>query len=173
MILIEENDDRFYIAKSTIPNAGMGLFAKVDLEPNDALEVIGALVRTGSVADQCTKYAHRYKFLASKGDHIVPMGYAGMINSTDDKKKQNVQITCMPPEYRKRSQHCERIVYLVLKRIKKDEELLGNYGGDYSKILSYMNRGIEELNSEEQEWNEFLEYDLYGLGRLGNQLEEG
>jgi hypothetical protein len=64
MIVFEEDDDRFYIAQSTVNLAGNGLFAKKPIKKNDWLEITGVLVHRESVADQCTYYANAYKFAA-------------------------------------------------------------------------------------------------------------
>ena len=97
MIIFEENDDRFYVKESTVNRAGKGLFAAKEIKKNSWLEITGVLVERGSVADDCTYYANAYKFAANvvrKGDKvdvgqfvIVPMGYAGIVNHTDEKNQ--------------------------------------------------------------------------------------
>ena len=78
MVLVD-TDLRFYTAPSTIPAAGMGLFAKVPLAVGDELLVVGFLLASGSIEDECTRYADAYKFRV--GDQLlVPCGYAGMVN---------------------------------------------------------------------------------------------
>lgn len=77
--LFEESDQRFYVAESTVPGAGRGLFARVPLSPGDRLHVIGVLVRAGSDSDTCTAYADHYKFRV--GDKLlIPLGFGGMVN---------------------------------------------------------------------------------------------
>lgn len=78
-MITEEADDRFYVAESTVPGAGRGLFARVALSAGERLEVIGVLVRPGSLADDCTRFADEYKLRA--GDMLlIPLGFGAMVN---------------------------------------------------------------------------------------------
>lgn len=60
MILVKENDDRFYIKKSNIPDAGLGVFASKDISKGEFIEIIGVMVEKDSVADLCTHYSNNY-----------------------------------------------------------------------------------------------------------------
>ena len=144
MILIDDNDDRFYIDKSTLPNAGWGLFAKKVIKKGDWVEVLGVMVKSGSVTDlYCTAYAKRYKFAGSKPDtKIVPMGYAGIINHTDDPSLLNVNLTKIPG-LKKRSEHSSEIVYHAIRDIQPNEELLGNYGEQIGRELEEITKNME------------------------------
>ena len=78
-MVIVENDERFCVNVSTIPDAGNGLFARTLLAEGEQLEVIGVLVPAGSVSDVCTRYADHYKFRV--GDLLlIPLGFGGMVN---------------------------------------------------------------------------------------------
>ena len=89
MVTILDNDERFYVAPSTIPGAGKGLFARVPLREGDSLEVIGVFVPAGSVSDACSGYADRYKFRV--GDLLlVPLGFAGMVNHSKHPNMEKV-----------------------------------------------------------------------------------
>ncbi len=84
-----ENDDRFVISMSTMPNAGNGLFARRLLAEGERLEVIGVLVQAGSVADSCTRYADCYKFRV--GEYLlIPVGFGGMVNHSTDPNMEKV-----------------------------------------------------------------------------------
>ena len=86
---MEETDRRFYVATSTIPGAGRGLFARVPLRAGDRLAVIGVLVRRHSVADECTGYADQYKYRA--GDCVlIPCGVAAMANHSPHPNREQV-----------------------------------------------------------------------------------
>ena len=79
VVILDEPDERFYAAPSTVPGAGRGLFARVPLQAGDRLAVIGVLVRRHSASDHYTAFADEYKFRA--GDYLlIPCGIAGMAN---------------------------------------------------------------------------------------------
>lgn len=170
MILFEEKDDRFYIKKSTIENAGLGLFAKTKIKKHSYLEISGILVKRESIADQCTNYANSYKFAAKVtregeliniGEYlIVPMGYAGIVNHSSE---NNVEIKYLR-DYIKRNQHSGEAVYWFIKDVEPDEEILGNYGDAWNGLLDWVNKTKSEETHEN--WKEFLNLDLYNLGSL-------
>jgi hypothetical protein len=79
LMVVSEDDDRFYIAKSDIDGAGDGLFARVPLKTGARLAVIGVLVAANSVADRCTRYADETKYRV--GDYLlIPLGYGALAN---------------------------------------------------------------------------------------------
>jgi hypothetical protein len=77
--VVNETDERFYVAASTIPGAGSGLFARIPLSAGARLEVIGVLVLADSVSDRCTTYADTHKFRVGHR-LLIPLGYGGMVN---------------------------------------------------------------------------------------------
>lgn len=156
MILLEETDKRFYLSKSTLPNAGTGVFAAEDLKKGDFLEIIGVMVKKDSISDLCTAYAKSYKFEARYEEadrYIVPMGYAGMVNHTDNKEIQNAIITHL--KRNPNNPNSSGAVYYFIKDIKKDEEILGNYGEKWNKKII-----------EKNDWQMFLDLELYNLKYL-------
>lgn len=179
MILVQETDERFYLAKSTVPNAGTGVFSKVPLQKGDWLEIIGAQVEVGSLADKCTTYAKNYKFAATgsikKGkkviDHtrlIVPMGFGGMVNHAPSREIQNAEIGYLQKPTRNSA--AGKAVYYFLRNIAKDEEILGNYGEDWGGVFDWASDCATFSNDIETEWERFLDHDLYNLGKLKSQL---
>lgn len=114
MRIFEEGDKRFFVAKSRIPRAGKGLFAKAALKRGQGLEVKGALVKAGSVADACTRYTDPYKFRAGKL-LLIPTGYGGMANHSS--RPNMVKVVKGKKVYLK-----------ALRPIEKGEELLYVYG---------------------------------------------
>lgn len=174
MITIEETDDRFYISESTLPEAGRGLFAKVPIKKGSHLEIIGVQVKAGGIANACTEYGNKYKFAANakKKEIVIPMGYGGIVNHSPDKASQNAAITYI--ENRKpKNPAAGNVVYAFLRDIEADEEILGNYGDDWSKVLTW----AEEMNEKkrelpEEQWETFLTFDLYNLGDLSDIKDE-
>lgn len=165
MMLIQEKDDRFYIADSTQPGAGRGLFASRDISKGENLEVVGVAVEMGSPADVCTSYADAYKFAADYSDsytrHIIPMGYAGIVNHANDEKDKNVEIKYISE---KGSVVC---VYQFLRDVAEGEEILGDYGEGWRGLAEWSRRKLGcSDESEEAEWRSFLELGLYNLGKL-------
>jgi hypothetical protein len=167
MILFEETDNRFYISESTVPNAGMGVFAAEDLAAGDFMEIIGVQVRRGSAADKCTNYASSYKFAARAGESdrlVVPMGYGGMVNHATDPGAKNVEIRANKGPTR--NPNAGQIVYFFLRDIKKDEEILGDYGETWGKVLTWVQNKIKIIDKDQDAWETFLGFDIYNLGIL-------
>jgi len=113
-MIVDETDDRFYVAESRIPGAGQGLFARHALAAGDRFEVIGALVRSGSVSDQCTHYADHYKVLAGDGLLLVPMGYGSLVNHSQTPNLEKVIED-------------QRVFFRALRPITTGEELCFRY----------------------------------------------
>lgn len=77
--LLSETDDRFAVRESTIPGAGRGVFARVDLPTGATLEVVGVRVPRESASDECTHFADHHKFRV--GDALlIPVGFGGVVN---------------------------------------------------------------------------------------------
>ena len=157
MIVIEEKDKRFYLQESKIKDAGMGVFAAQDIKKDDYLEIIGIMLDVDSIADKCTQYAKRYKFAANfagKFDrHIIPMGFGAIINHTENPELQNAELRYI--KHNSINPAAGSAVYYFIKDIKKDEEVLGNYGIEYQQKLD-----------DEKYWQMFLDLELYNLGKL-------
>ncbi len=176
-MLIEETDDRFYLKESTVPNAGMGVFSKEDIEKGEFLEIIGVQVKMNSIADQCTQYANKYKFAATgklikeqkKIEHdrlVMPVGFGGMVNHAPSAELQNAEIW-----YRqgaKRNSAAGQAVYRFIRNIKKDEEILGNYGEEWQGVMDWVGEKAEEV---ENDWETFLSHNLYSLGELSTKMD--
>lgn len=113
-MLVDETDDRFYVAESTLPEAGNGLFAKVALNEGDRFEVIGALVLRESISDLCSHYADEHKFRV--GDYLlIPLGFGGMANHS------------VNPNLEKVFEGENRVFLRALRRIEPGEELFFTY----------------------------------------------
>lgn len=114
--LVAEPDDRFYVGRSHIPDAGEGLFARVPLARGATLDVVGILVASHSIADRCTHYADPYKYRV--GDALlIPLGFGAMVNHADvPNVEQLVEDGC--------------VRLRMLRPIAAGEELLLTYGAD-------------------------------------------
>ena len=171
MIFVEETDTRFYIKESTLPNAGYGCFANTFLKQGDWLEIIGVYVKTGGIADECTHYAKRYKFAGSDqmNAKIVPMGYGGIVNHSDNTSLQNCKLV-FDKGLVKRSQHAGQVVYKFTRDIMPDEELIGNYGPNVSKEIQTYSSNVGFIDNNKIEIERFLSFNLYNMKDIVNKL---
>jgi hypothetical protein len=165
MIIIDEDDPRFYIATSAIPNAGMGLFAKELIKKGSKLEITGFLVKAGSATDLCTAYANDYKFWASYDMNmkVVPTGFAAIANHSSDPKINNMDLWT-DKNYSRKSVNAGQVYYIANRDIYPGEECVGNYGDDWNQKLHF-------VSAIQDNWSDFLQYRLYNLGelKLGSQ----
>lgn len=110
---VDEADERFELRPSTIPGAGLGVFARADLPAGSTLEVIGVLIRRESVSDRCTHFADHHKFRL--GDKLlIPLGLGGIVNHSTNPNLEKVIDG-------------ERIVFRALRPISAGEELFFRY----------------------------------------------
>jgi hypothetical protein len=115
----DETDPRFLVADSTVPGAGRGLFARIDLDEGERLAVIGVSIAAGSVADDCTRYADAYKFRA--GDRLlIPVGYAALVNHS--RSRANLEKVVAADE----------VFLRVVRPVRAGEELFFCYS-DYAR----------------------------------------
>jgi hypothetical protein len=119
-MLANESDDRFFVDVSTLPGAGLGLFARTPLSPGDRFEVIGVLILSGSISDSCTSFADQYKFRV--GDLLlIPLGFGGLVNHS---RRPNLEKVIVGQS-----------VYLRATRfISANEELFLDYGGHFFDV---------------------------------------
>jgi hypothetical protein len=121
-MIVDETDDRFYIAESTIAGAGLGLFTTHALVAGERFEVIGALVRSGSVSDRCTRFADHYKVRLADGLLLVPLGYGSLVNHSPTPNLEKVI-------------EGHRVFFRALRSIAAGEEL----------YFTYSDAGLERL----------------------------
>ena len=125
MIHVEEQDTRFYIKESTIPGAGVGIFAKVDIKKNDFLRVVGVVIAENTVAALIMREIKPIKIYSFNNPQIlgtlIPAGWGALVNHTDNEEKRNCEITPIGGD----------VYYIFTKDVNKDEEVLGNYGNDW------------------------------------------
>lgn len=114
--MLDERDDRFFIDTSTIPVAGLGLFARVPLALGARLEVVGVLVASESVSDRCSHYTDLHKF-RMKGALLIPLGYGAMANHAAEPNMERIIDG-------------DRLYLRVLRPVAAGEELFLFYGPD-------------------------------------------
>jgi hypothetical protein len=111
--ILDETDDRFEIRASTLPGAGLGVFARVDLPAGAALEVIGVLIRRESISDRCTHFADHHKFRL--GDRLlIPCGFGGLVNHSAEPNLEKVTDG-------------DRVYLRAMRPIDAGEEILFRY----------------------------------------------
>ena len=113
-MIVDEVDQRFYVADSGIPGGGNGLFAKVPLAAGDRFEVIGVLIRRDSVTDRCTHFCDQHKFRIGDDLLLIPMGYGGMANHSASPNMEKVF-------------EGDRVFLRMLRPIEPGEELFFSY----------------------------------------------
>jgi SET domain-containing protein len=123
MKLLRDTEKRVSIARSAIPGAGRGVFAKVSLAKGAVIEAVGTLVRAGSTEDTLTSYADIYKFRAGKY-LLIPAGFAGMVNHS---AKPNMEKVVKG----------SRVYLRALRRIEKGEELHFTYSKYAQKSFNH------------------------------------
>ncbi len=89
-MLVNEEDGRFYVANSTVPGAGNGLFTKVPIRKGERLEVVGVTVRRDSISDRCTHFCDHHKFRIGENQLLIPLGFGGMVNHSSTPNVQKV-----------------------------------------------------------------------------------
>jgi hypothetical protein len=111
--VVSEEDDRFYVKRSTISAAGDGLFAAVELKRGDRLRVVGVMVKASSISDQRTSYADPYKIRI--GEYLlIPTGWCACVNHRDDGNVEKIVAN-------------GEVFLEVRRRIRKDEEIFYRY----------------------------------------------
>lgn len=127
MILIEEYDPRFCLKKSTIPNAGMGVFAEVPIKTGDLMAITGVQLKLNSTAWYCADKQNlvgHYIFNWWDG-YVIPLGIGGMVNHTPDPSYQNCTIVRIDGE----------LYYKFIKDVAIGEEVFGHYGPNWREWL--------------------------------------
>lgn len=132
----KEYDKRTVIKKSTIPNAGNGLFAAVRIKKGEVIgELGGRLVSDNDPArgnhyiaaiPQCAwEETHPYKYIDSKdhGAHVSRINFAPSEINGIETNFQNATIKqiCHPPYF----------VFVALRDIEPGAEIWSSYGPNY------------------------------------------
>jgi hypothetical protein len=132
----KEYDKRTIVKKSTIPNAGNGLFARVRIKKGEVIgELGGRLVSDNSYPEanhylaslpECAwKETHPYKYLDSKdyGANVSRINFApSKINGLETNfQNASIRQLCHHPYF----------IFVALKDIEPGTEIWSSYGSDY------------------------------------------
>ena len=79
---------KLYISQSSIPNAGLGVFTKEDLQPGEILEHCHYLICNDSHLFPGNPLMH-YRFKFKKFKHAIVWGYGSMFNTMEKKFNAN------------------------------------------------------------------------------------
>ncbi|MFO0805910.1 MAG: SET domain-containing protein-lysine N-methyltransferase [Gemmataceae bacterium] len=110
---VDETDDRFELRPSTVPGAGLGVFARIDLPAGSTLDVIGVRVKRESLSDRCTHFADHHKFRI--GDQLlIPLGFGGLVNHSANPNLDKLV-------------EGDRVCFRANRLIAADEELFFQY----------------------------------------------
>jgi len=113
---IHEPDERIELRTSTIPGAGLGLFAVKPIRRGDFIAYYTGrlIVNRDSVADRSTHFADGHKFNIGDDRLLIPCGYGGMANHSDKPNMLRVVIG-------------NRVCLRAVRTIRAGEELFHRY----------------------------------------------
>ena len=113
-MLVNEEDGRFYVAGSTVPGAGKGLFTKVPIQKGERLEVVGVMVRRDSASDRASHFCDHHKFRVGEDLLLIPLGFGAMVNHSLTPNLQKVFAG-------------DRLYLEALRDLPADEEVFFTY----------------------------------------------
>lgn len=140
------------------------------------------MVQRHAVADGCTAFANNYKFGTKDEEgniwHIIPLGWAGMINNANSKEQQNCEIRnvrAKVPNKKIKSlkgilSYSGEAVYYFLRDIDKDEELLGSYGQEWRQHKKWVEQYNRIYDDSMKDWHQFMSYGLYNIPYLSERI---
>lgn len=124
-----------YISYSKINNAGLGVFAKTDIEPGTFLgEYHGEIVSKFDNDDYAFSYEDNK---CISGLDLNKSNYTRYLNCSNSYESENVYCITMKTDcfYSDNKNLKHRKIFYAQKLIKKDTELLYYYGHDYANLL--------------------------------------
>ncbi len=119
---------KIYIKPSKIPEAGRGVFAKVDIKKGDTIEIAPVVELPAGDQSPATD-SHLIKYLFFFGEKkersAIALGYGSIYNHSDN---PNATYSINPDK--------KTINFVSAKDIKRDDEITFNYrGGGYEHPL--------------------------------------
>lgn len=128
------NNEYLYVKKSSMPNAGLGVFSKKDLYPQEAIEYCHAIVLNWRASYPLDPNVARYvySFVCDCNDCLkygkkllLPLGYGSIYNTSLKTEEANAEW------YINLSLSLQ--IFVCKKFIKAGEEIIVYYGDNYIK----------------------------------------
>lgn len=139
------------LKQSSIPNAGMGVFAAEDIVVDDAIEFCHSIVLDNRSRYTFDKKLTQYGYMApcscqSCKEHgnqvMLPLGFGMIYNSAESKEKANCEYFTIPEE--------KLVVFIASDNIKAGEEILTWWGEGYYNAWCRPKETKTEEHNEEQ-----------------------
>lgn len=125
------------VKKSTLPNAGKGLFTKREIKKGERfVEYLGEILNEKECDERAERDEYGYMFYISKNNCIdayhTPEAYARYANDANGiSKVKGLKNNCSYDIYKRRGW------IKADKNIKAGEEIFVNYGAEYWKVIRY------------------------------------
>ncbi len=126
-----------FVKKSTLPNAGKGLFTKVDIKKNERfIEYVGEIITEAELDRRAEKDVYGYAFYISKKKCIdayyMPEVLARYANDAKGLTRvKGINNNCCYEVYKNRGW------IKAEKNIKAGEEIFVSYGAEYWRDIRY------------------------------------
>lgn len=117
--------DKIYVSKSRIPNSGRGVFARTDIKKGEVIESCPVIeVPPNDVSNLADSILITYFYYLGKNkDRVfITLGFGSIYNHT---YKPNAAYKAQLKD--------ERINFVAIKDIKKDDEITVNYSPENKK----------------------------------------
>jgi len=115
---------KIHIAKSSIKNAGRGVFASVDIKENELIEVCPILILWNKDSTRIMEtLLQNYVYEYTKTSTMMALGYGSLYNNMDSPNaKYELQ------EYEGMTEQDSELVITAIRPIAKNEEIFIDYG---------------------------------------------
>ena len=142
-------DKYLYVKKSTLPNAGKGLFTKVFIPKGTRITEYKGKVMTWKEVEKMADYRNGYVFYFTR-NYVIDawnskVGLAHFANDAKGLGKvEGIKNNC---EYDTEKKHC----FVVASRnILAGSEILVGYGPEYWQVIRYNIRQDEKTNKDNE-----------------------
>jgi SET domain-containing protein len=122
--------NKIYVAKSTIANAGRGVFAATAIKEDEVIEICPILLlwdddAVGAGETMLGSYVYEY----AENCSMMALGHGSLYNHSDDANAMYELLTHddKPQEY-------SELYFVATKPIRKHEEIFINYGNAHGSL---------------------------------------